>query len=474
MENSGCKAMFAADKVDDLGRMYNLFQRAHMAIKEVQEVMKECVRTAGQEIMQDPEKMKDPVSYITALIALKHKYDHFVKFSFKDCQNFQQALKSAFEGFLNQDTRAAQYLTLFVDELFRKGIKGMREQEVDTNLEYTVTIFRFLQDKDVFENFYKLHLARRLLTNRSLSDDSEKLMISKLKGECGHLYTSKLEGMFQDIKLSEDLVKAYRAHPADAGSPIVLSVNVLTSGFWPNSTTIACNLPQELQECCNRFQSFYLQKHTGRRLSWQFQHGTADLKAVLGRSRHELNVTTLQMVILLLFNQQQQLTYNEIAAKTGIPPDELKRHLMSLYVTPKVKILVKEPAEHDRSKDPWSDDVFVVNQAFESKLHRLKVPLVALRGAAAEIPMPASSSGAADVPPTVEEDRKHLVEAVIVRIMKSRKTLEHNQLVIEVTRHLTGRFHPTPVLIKQRIEKLIEREYLERSATDRRVYNYLA
>merc|ERR1739848_362098 len=78
------------------------------------------------------------------------------------------------------------------------------------------------------------------------------------------------------------------------------------------------------------------------------------------------------------------------------------------------------------------------------------------------------------LPATVEEDRKHLVEAVIVRVMKSRKTLEHNQLVMEGTRHLSSRFLPSPTLIKQRIEKLIEREYLERSQHDRRVYNYLA
>merc|ERR1711972_761041 len=85
-----------------------------------------------------------------------------------------------------------------------------------------------------------------------------------------------------------------------------------------------------------------------------------------------------------------------------------------------------------------------------------------------------ASAGGTDVPAIVEEDRKHLVEAVIVRIMKSRKTLEHNQLVMEVTRQLTLRFQPSPVLIKQRIEKLIERESLERSQQDRRVYNYLA
>ena len=36
-----------------------------------------------------------------------------------------------------------------MDDLFRKGLKGMTEQEVDARLDEVVTIFRFLQDKDV-------------------------------------------------------------------------------------------------------------------------------------------------------------------------------------------------------------------------------------------------------------------------------------------------------------------------------------
>lgn len=42
-------------------------------------------------------------------------------------------------------------------------------------------LFRFLQDKDVFERYYKQHLAKRLLFNRSVSDDAERSMLSKLK-----------------------------------------------------------------------------------------------------------------------------------------------------------------------------------------------------------------------------------------------------------------------------------------------------
>ena len=57
----------------------------------------------------------------------------------------------------------------------------MTEQEIETVLDKTMVLFRFLQEKDMFERYYKQHLAKRLLLNKSVSDDSEKNMISKLK-----------------------------------------------------------------------------------------------------------------------------------------------------------------------------------------------------------------------------------------------------------------------------------------------------
>ena len=51
-------------------------------------------------------------------------------------QDFQLALKQAFESFLNKDTRTAQYLSLYVDDQFRKGLKGLSsDAEVDQALE---------------------------------------------------------------------------------------------------------------------------------------------------------------------------------------------------------------------------------------------------------------------------------------------------------------------------------------------------
>ena len=81
-------------------------------------------------------------------------------------------------------------------------------------LDKTITVFRFITDKDVFERYYKGHLAKRLLLGRSVSDDAERGMLAKLKVECGYQFTQKLEGMFHDMKLSSDTMEAYRDHLA--------------------------------------------------------------------------------------------------------------------------------------------------------------------------------------------------------------------------------------------------------------------
>jgi cullin 3 len=56
----------------------------------------------------------------------------------------------------------------------------------------------------------------------------------------------------------------------------------------------------------------------------------------------------------------------------------------------------------------------------------------------------------------VDEERKHQVEACIVRIMKNRKTMTHNDLISEVAHQLSSRFQPSMGVIKKRVEGLID------------------
>ncbi len=72
----------------------------------------------------------------------------------------------------------------------------------------------------------------------------------------------------------------------------VLYLQVLTTGSWPTQSTSKCVLPVQLEAACKSFQDFYLTAHSGRRLSWQTNMGTADLKAAFngGKEKHEVTV----------------------------------------------------------------------------------------------------------------------------------------------------------------------------------------
>jgi cullin 1 len=76
-------------------------------------------------------------------------------------------------------------------------------------------------------------------------------------------------------------------------------------------------------------------------------------------------------------------------------------------------------------------------------------------------------------PKRVEEDRNAQIEACIMRIMKSRKTLGHTELMGEVFK-ISTLFQPKNSAIKKHIESLIDREYLERDTSATNVYKYLA
>jgi cullin-4 len=84
------------------------------------------------------------------------------------------------------------------------------DDEFDAVLDKALSLFRCIHGKDVFEAFYKKDLAKRLLLDKSASADLEKSMVAKLKAECGAAFTSKLEGMFKDTGLSDELMAQFQ------------------------------------------------------------------------------------------------------------------------------------------------------------------------------------------------------------------------------------------------------------------------
>uniref|UniRef100_A0A8I3PJR9 Cullin family profile domain-containing protein n=1 Tax=Canis lupus familiaris TaxID=9615 RepID=A0A8I3PJR9_CANLF len=224
--------------------------------------------------------------------------------------------------------------------------------------------------KDVFEAFYKKDLARRLLLGKSASVDAEKSMLSKLKQECGTAFTNKLQGMFKDMELSKDIMIQLKQYMQNQNIPgnIELTVSILTTSFWPTYIPKEIQLPPEMERLQENFRNFYLSKHSGRKLQWQSTLGHCVLKAEFKKGKKELQVTLFQTLVLLMFNEGDHFSLEEIKMATGLEDRELRRTLQSLACG-RARVLIKNP----KGKDVEDGDRFFCNEEFNHKLFKIKI-----------------------------------------------------------------------------------------------------
>ena len=370
------------------------------------------------------------IKWVDDVLHLKYKYDLVLSRAFDEDHMMQNAITQSLSGFINEFERSSEYLSLFFDENMKKGIKGKTELEVDALLDQGITLLGYIQDKDLFERYYKKHLSKRLLMKRSVSMDAERQMISKMKLAVGNAFTTRIEKMFQDMNTSADLTSGYKKYIASHGDAdpnrAELDVSVLTSTMWPMETMGPrlkggenrgpCILPPEVERIRRGFEKFYLEKHSGRQLTWQANLGTAEIRAYFPdckglRKTRDLSVQTYAMVILLMFNDLppgQSLSCEEIQARSNIPMKELIRHLQSLSVAPKTRILLKEPM----SKDVRITDRFSFNAGYYSSFQKVKVLLISSGNQVEGIEERSETERRND------NERQGVIDAALVRIMK--------------------------------------------------------
>ncbi|GMP56811.1 hypothetical protein CsSME_00021144 [Camellia sinensis var. sinensis] len=376
---------------------------------------------------------------------------------------FHKALKEAFEIFCNKGvggSSSAELLATFCDNILKKGgSEKLSDEAIEETLEKVVKLLAYISDKDLFAEFYRKKLARRLLFDKSANDEHERSILTKLKQQCGGQFTSKMEGMVTDLTLAREnqtKFEEYLNNNPNVNPGIDLTVTVLTTGFWPSYKSFDLNLPAEMVKCVEVFRDFYQTKTKHRKLTWIYSLGTSNINGKFEPKTMELVVTTYQASALLLFNASDRLSYQEIMTQLNLTDDDVVRLLHSLSCA-KYKILTKEP----NTKTISPTDHFEFNAKFTDKMRRIKIPLP---------PVDEKKKVIEDV----DKDRRYAIDASIVRIMKSRKVLGHQQLVMECVEQLGRMFKPDFKAIKKRIEDLITRDYLERDKDNPNLFRYLA
>jgi cullin 1 len=485
---------FTSGMTNEIGVLYSLMKRIDN-VQLMADMFGEFTTANGLAAISSlPDD--DPDKFMTAVLGVYADSYQILREHFKCDQLFVAAFDKAHRTFINTNVITttstknkrppgiiAQILGKYTDSVLRGSTKPSsvstaatttslatsetgREDDVEIHIENIISIFKYLEDKDIYQKFYSKYLAKRLISGKIISEDAENSMISKLKSLCGTEFTSRFQTMTKDLVASRELTAKYKSSPIGKSSSAAgFDILVLTSGSWPIQATAAMGeliLPAELQKFNDAFTTFYMANSQGRKLTWLHNLAYGDLTTnyIKGsdgkRMKYVFQASGIQMVILLAFNQQETLTITDLAHTTGIKPDNLTSQ-MELLV--KMKILKQKTSEE--SQPP----AYTLNNKYSYK--KIKV----------NINQPIKSEIAAETSDLVkgaEEDRTYSIQATIVRIMKSRNVLSHALLVGETITQCSKYFTPKVPTIKKNIDSLIEKEYLKRSEGKRDEYTYVA
>ncbi|KAH7851591.1 hypothetical protein Vadar_013837 [Vaccinium darrowii] len=199
-----------------------------------------------------------------------------------------------------------------------------------------VELLAYIEDKDLFVEFYWKNLSRRLLSDEDANDKHERLMLTKLKKVLFRL-TYKMEQMVTDLALSKENqnhFEKYIGSNPNANPGINLTVSVLTRGLWPS----------------------YIYKSS---------------------DESDLYLPLEMAAALLLVNASDRLSYSEIETRLNMADDVLFRVLESLACAcAKYQILNKLPSNKTIPLPPADERERVVEEVTKDRRYAINASIV--------------------------------------------------------------------------------------------------
>lgn len=363
-----------------------------------------------------------------------------------------------------------------VDRVMRGTATGAGNAKLDATqtqrlLDLAIKVFAMTRDKDMFVENHRVMMATRILGDSSKSADDERMFVGQLRACSDMSLTSKLTGMLSDVAVREEHNERFQnylenpanpdARPAEMGE-MKLKMFMLTVGHWPAGPKVSVTpVHGEVRAAMAAFETFFHRESSKRRLTWMFSAGTIEVSLRMRPGAPPITATLVpvQALVLLAFSESRgRLSIADVVERSGVQDEDdvVKKCLHSLCTNPSFRLLNR--SSNDRVIRP--QDTFWFNRSFTTRLRAFRVPMASLETRTAEA--------------TVEENRKFIVDASIVRIMKSRRTLRIQELSSGVMTQLQSRFTADPRLIKSRVEALIEQEYMRRDDVDMNTLHYIA
>ena len=477
--DTGIPYMFATKRNEELKKTFQLFKLWEQSLNVITTAFMPYIKKRGEEINQNKEITKDPKKFIPELISLKKEMDDLVEECFENHTLFQDKKNKAFSNFMNKDIYAKQ-LSNYADFCMRNGFKGKSQEEIEKTLNEIIGLFKCINSKLVFQMESNKKMSDRLIKGVSLSTNTEKNFISKLKQESGVTYVSKMMEMMNDLEKNKNEIEQYKQKSASRGIPngIKFNIQVISQSAWEVSKKAMekIELPKFLSSCMEDFEKFYLERHSGQKLIWCLGLSKIDVQYLYLKNKN-ISISTLpQLLTLLQLEKYENITIKKVSELIGCNVNTILTDIHGLVFNPTYnpQCLAEKGVIigtfNGKTKEFKETDTININKNFTVARQKFNTMPLAVKKTAAEVKETELEEAA-----ITKKYQDNILQATLTRIMKSRigQTTTHVWLINEASKQI-DLFKAQPQQIKENIEKLIEKSIIKRSEKNRTCYEYIA
>lgn len=350
------------------------------------------------------------------------------------------------------NTYIIQQLCKLCDLYFKSKLTNVIDSLVD--LWRTVSCVYLPMSSHVdFLTVYKKDLSRRLILGKT-SNITEEHKLAKLflTFVYGNEIFDTITSMFENMQSSDEVYAKLIRAPGLEFKPVVLEKATWTD--IPNQNLSSIPLPSQFANVLNKFGQAFSKadERNGRKqLDWSnYKLHQLTIAGHFNSGEKSINANMLQAMVILLFNESDEYTFEQILEKTKMD-SPLLQAVINTMVTGRCKILKQE------------GNVIKFNKSFKDKSKTIKLPAIKESSTALA---PTKATTDKEVAEIIERNRTEEFKSVVVRIMKQSKTLSMTDLLNQSIEILQKRRPVSIIDLKSAIERLITDEFLKRKNRD--------
>ena len=405
---------------------------------------------------------KNYIQFYESIILLKKNIDRYISDSFLGEEKFKSISKeSLIKGMNQKPNLICDIFNNYIDNILRfdAGKKSLNEIKNIIN-EYMI-LFKYIGDKDLFENCFIRKLCIRCLFDLNKSEEAQNYLIEQLKKECGPYFVSKSQEMISDVKASKEMSQRFndlqikeKKKENDVNIPI--NFFVLSNYAWPIDKLISGEIQNfDIGKTEKKFFEFYRKKNQGKSLFWHLPYcfGEVEMKIKDDLPSIKIIGNGVHISILKCFTKSMiSLPLKDIIKKTKLEKDVIQKYIKKLVS----KNILK-----------YENNIYVVNLFMNKneneKENTNEIILIDYDEQEGE------NNNEQNEDKGIEE-RKWVIDAYIMKILKQKKVMKKKELIVTVNEKMP--FEEKEEIINKRIEQLINNRYLSKDNEDSSLIKY--